>query len=243
MKGARSKNPLEEATLVKEVSEIEKTGKVLRSLDAYPLLEIQSGPKIGTWFTLTHQKEITLGRANVNSIVLEDNSVSRSHSVIHELDGKYFAKDIGSRNGTFVNDKKIQDDFLLKHGDRIKVGIYVLKFLAQPEEEAPVEEETYEEPTVMEEPVPAALPKQEPKPVPEQDFEEKTKREKLPAAARPGAAPAVETPPPPVVAAAAKKKESRGFKNLIYFLVALVLMGGIGYTVYRFYIKKKIHVA
>src|SRR5262245_44174463 len=160
MKGARSKNPLEEATLVKDVSEIEKSNKVLRSLDAYPLLEIQSGPKIGTWFTLTHQKEISLGRANVNSIVLEDNSVSRSHSVIHELDEKYYVKDIGSRNGTFVNDKKIQDDFLLKHGDRIKIGIYVLKFLTQPEEEAAVEEEV-EEPTVMDEAFPPAVPKAE----------------------------------------------------------------------------------
>jgi len=247
MKGAR-KNPLEEATLVKDVSEIEKSNKVLRSLDAYPLLEIQSGPKIGTWFTLTHQKEISLGRANVNSIVLEDNSVSRSHSVIHELDEKYFVKDIGSRNGTFVNDKKIQDDFLLKHGDRIKIGIYVLKFLTQPEEEAAVEEEV-EEPTVMDEAFPPAVPKAE-----ALDFEEKTRREKLTeASAVASAAPSRATSGPeaaPVSAQAgamtgpvpAVSKGSRSFKNLVYFLVALILVGGVGYTAYRFYIKKRVSV-
>src|SRR5262245_47168248 len=109
----KEKSLLEEATLANPSNNFKKPNKIfMRGPEAYPLLEIQSGPKQGTWFTLTHQKEISLGRANVNSIVLEDNSVSRSHAVIHEVDSKYFIKDVGSRNGTFVNEKKIQEDFL-----------------------------------------------------------------------------------------------------------------------------------
>jgi len=240
----KGKSPLEEATLVKPFSEFEKSNKnLMRGPEAYPLLEIQSGPKQGTWFTLTHQKEISLGRANVNSIVLEDNSVSRSHSVIHELDGKFFIKDVGSRNGTFVNEKKIQEDFLLKNGDVVKVGIYFLKFLAEPEDEAAIAEEISEEsdleesmsPTVIEEVAAAESPL-----VSKRDFEEKTRNEKIDSIES-----KQELPPPASlqVAALQPKKENRIFKNLIYFMVALILLGGIGYTVYRFYIKKKILVA
>ncbi|MFO1518544.1 MAG: PEGA domain-containing protein [bacterium] len=244
------KSPLEEATLVKPFNEFEKSSKNhLRGPEAYPLLEIQSGPKQGTWFTLTHQKEISIGRANVNSIVLEDNSVSRSHSVIHEVDGKYFVKDVGSRNGTFVNEKKIQEDFLLKHGDRIKVGIYVLKFLAEPEEETAAPEEIPEEETVMDEALELLAEKraQEAAAAKEAATAEAPAEEN---AANPIEAPvekasetAPEAPLPAVVAAPAVKKEKRGLKNFAYFLVALIIIGGVGYTVYRFYIKKKILVA
>jgi pSer/pThr/pTyr-binding forkhead associated (FHA) protein/tetratricopeptide (TPR) repeat protein len=241
MKGSR-KSSLEEATLIKAVSEFEKSNKIdMRGPEAYPLLEIQSGPNQGAWFTLANQKEISIGRANVNSIVLEDSSVSRSHSAIHEVDGKYFVKDVGSRNGTFVNDKKIQEDYLLRKGDSIKVGIYVLKFLTEPAAES------VEEPTQMEEEVlslrkegteEVVLPPHEEEQVME-GTEEKTSTEKQGAVA---------LSPQQEMALSQEEvlKPQRGqrvFKNLVYFLVTLILLGGVGFTVYRFYIKKKIYVA
>jgi len=229
----------DEATLIKDNDEFEKSNKSIRGSDAYPLLEIQSGPKQGAWFTLTHQKEVSLGRANVNSIVLEDNSVSRSHSVIHEVDGKFFIKDVGSRNGTYVNDKKIQEDFQLRHGDRVKVGIYVLRFLLEPQEEvfeeekpvaAPIDERTLMDSESLQKLDASEKEEAHAKKEGTEDF---TRREPI----------ALVNPTPQVenqalVAGAAPRKG----KGVAVFLIALLLVGGMSYTIYRLYVRKKINV-
>lgn len=131
-------NNAEEKTVVNSAQDFDKSKTPIRGPEAFPLLEIVHGPKQGVWFTVAHQKEITLGRAATNHILLEDNSVSRSHAVL-EADGEGFkVRDIGSRNGTFVNDQKIQGEVPLKHLDTIKVGIYVFRYLTEPTE-APFE--------------------------------------------------------------------------------------------------------
>jgi len=235
-----SRKSFDEATLIKDNDEFEKSSKNIRGSDAYPLLEIQSGPKQGAWFTLTHQKEVSLGRANVNSIVLEDNSVSRSHSVIHEIDGKYFIKDVGSRNGTYVNDKKIQEDFQLRHGDRVKVGIYVLRFLLEPQEDISFEEEKVTDRPLDERTLMDSETLQKVELSEKQDLENKkentedfTRREPI----------ALVNPTPQVESQSAggATQRSKGKNNIAVFLIALLLLGGVSYTVYRLYVRKKIN--
>src|SRR2546423_773434 len=51
--------------------------------------------------------------------------VSRRHCALVERDGKLFAEDLGSGNGTFVNDRRIQGA-TLADGDRLKVGPLLL---------------------------------------------------------------------------------------------------------------------
>lgn len=127
----------EENTFIKAYEDMEKSKTPIRGPEAFPLLEIVQGPKQGAWFTVAYQKEITLGRAATNSILLEDNSVSRSHSVLESAEeGGFTLRDIGSRNGTFLNGKKIQGQVPLKHMDTIKIGIYTLRYLTEPTEES-----------------------------------------------------------------------------------------------------------
>ncbi len=243
MKGS-NKSPLEEATLIKAFDDFEKPKDVNRGPEAYPLLEIVNGPKQGSWFTLAHQREVSLGRANVNSIVLEDNSVSRSHAVIHELEGKYFVKDVGSRNGTFVNEKKIQEDFQLKQGDIVKVGIYTLRFLQEAAEDLPFREEeenssprhsvdsNASEVNLNIDAIEKAASESDSEPEPEADLD---KQAQLPVEIPSSVAAQIPISKAPV--------ENRALKNLSYLLITLILLGGIGYTFYRFYIKKRINVA
>ncbi|MBL7685114.1 MAG: PEGA domain-containing protein [Deltaproteobacteria bacterium] len=247
MSGVR-KPSIDDATLVKPFDDFEKSDQTpVRGYEAYPLLEIQSGPKQGAWFTLTHQKEISIGRANVNSIVLEDNSVSRSHTVIHEVDGKYFVKDVGSRNGTFVNDKKIQEDFQLKSGDRVKVGIYVLKFVTEPEEGplAEAEDDFSDNATLIEEArqelrakdaeaASAAQTTSEENPVLENAIVEEV-AEIDPASTSHSESSLTSAE----IAKLEPQQGGRGFKNFALFMMILLLIGGLGYTAYRLYFKKK----
>lgn len=127
----RSKNFSEEQTLIKPFEDIEASKSQLRSAESFPLVEVVHGPRQGAWFTVAYQKETTLGRAATNSVILEDNSVSRSHSVILQKGDEYYVRDIGSRNGTFVNGQKITEETLLTHLDVLKIGIYTLRFLTE----------------------------------------------------------------------------------------------------------------
>ncbi|MEW6556856.1 MAG: SpoIIE family protein phosphatase [Elusimicrobiota bacterium] len=67
------------------------------------------------------EKQMTIGRAETNMIVLNDNKVSRYHAVITEQDGGFFIKDLGSTNGTYVNNTKITEH-QLQPGDSITIG-------------------------------------------------------------------------------------------------------------------------
>jgi len=77
--------------------------------------------------------ETKIGRASTNDIVIDVNQVSREHASI--LVGPAFVtlKDLGSRNGTFVNGVKV-DSLVLANGDSIKIGECEMRFLANDQE-------------------------------------------------------------------------------------------------------------
>lgn len=65
----------------------------------------------------------SLGRSASNQIPLPDDKVSRRHAVIQAQQGEEFwLVDFGSRNGTFLNDKRIAQPTRLQHGDRLRIG-------------------------------------------------------------------------------------------------------------------------
>ena len=64
---------------------------------------------------------ITIGRRLENHVVLEADNISRQHLAIERRDGHYFVRDLGSANGTFLNEQRI-DLAPLTDGDRLRVG-------------------------------------------------------------------------------------------------------------------------
>src|SRR5262249_29347411 len=72
---------------------------------------------------LLGERSWKLGRGNQSAIVLEDDLVSRNHAMIQRMEsGEYFLIDMGSRNGSFVNDRRVSTPIALRDGDRLKVG-------------------------------------------------------------------------------------------------------------------------
>lgn len=74
--------------------------------------------------------EVVIGRSADNAIVFSDPKVSRNHAKISKIEKKYVLSDLGSFNGTKVNDEVITR-VVLKHGDEIRIGPARLAFYVQ----------------------------------------------------------------------------------------------------------------
>lgn len=89
-----------------------------------------SGTNLGKRYVLDHS-EMTVGRAPTVDIVINEQSVSRSHAQCVQAGEEVVIVDLGSSNGTYVNDKKIAGRQNLRDGDIIRLGNIVFKFFAQ----------------------------------------------------------------------------------------------------------------
>ena len=66
---------------------------------------------------------MTLGKASGNAVSLEhDDTVSRLHAVFENLGAAWSIRDMGSRNGTYLNGEKITAERVLHSGDEVRVG-------------------------------------------------------------------------------------------------------------------------
>ena len=99
--------------------------KKLNPSDA--MLIIHRGPNRGERFLLKSD-EISIGRASENEIFLDDITVSRKHAVIHHNDLIFELQDLGSLNGTYVNNNSIARA-TLSHGDEIQFGKFHMLFV------------------------------------------------------------------------------------------------------------------
>lgn len=87
-----------------------------------PLLVIYKGALSGTRWTVS-DKVITLGRAQDCDIVLPERQVSRYHARIEQDESGYILRDLGSKNGTYVNGEAVRGQpYRLRDGDEIELA-------------------------------------------------------------------------------------------------------------------------
>lgn len=91
------------------------------------ILVVKAGGNYGDRFALA-RAVTTLGRHPDNDISLDDITVSRHHVQITRDGDRYFVKDTGSLNGTYVNQHRI-DEAEISQGDELQVGKFRLVFL------------------------------------------------------------------------------------------------------------------
>lgn len=100
-----------------------------------------TGSGMGARYPLT-DSPVVLGRGNDCDIRINDHSVSRRHARIQPGADGYYAVDLQSTNGTFVNDVPASI-CKLKDGDYLRVGNCIYRFLAGGNVEAEYHEEIY----------------------------------------------------------------------------------------------------
>ena len=75
------------------------------------------------------QGSCSIGRAALNTLVLDSAKVSRLHAIIHsERAGVFWLVDLGSSNGTFLNKRRLHEPTRLRDCDQITIGGYTFVF-------------------------------------------------------------------------------------------------------------------
>jgi two-component system cell cycle response regulator len=104
------------------------------------------GPDLGRKHSL-ESPSVTLGRSNKCDIQIDQESVSRAHSKVLNTGRAIRIRDLGSTNGTYVNDELVEERTLVD-GDFIKIGRTIFKFLSGGNIERAYHEEIYRLTTV-----------------------------------------------------------------------------------------------
>ena len=93
-------------------------------------LIVTNGKQEGSYYPLGRRTNV-IGRDEALPIQILDNMVSRKHLQIRfeQTTNRYYAYDMKSRNGVYVNNRRIEDEVALQDGDLIMVGITSILFM------------------------------------------------------------------------------------------------------------------
>ncbi len=104
-------------------------------------LVVINGVDLGKKYGLS-QHSTLVGRSSKVDIQIDEESISRNHAVIENNGDDIVVRDLNSTNGTYVNDRPINQHRLLD-GDQIKIGRTIFKFLSGSNIEAAYHDEIY----------------------------------------------------------------------------------------------------
>jgi hypothetical protein len=89
-------------------------------------LLVTAGALAGTSIDLSDQ-QITIGRANDATLVLDDDYASSRHARLFPQDGQWIVEDLGSTNGTYLDRQKVIQPMPVPAGVAIRIGKTVLE--------------------------------------------------------------------------------------------------------------------
>lgn len=118
--GGQSGGPAWGATVIEDAASEQKV---------FASLRVVSGTGVGRGYDLKVEGETRLGRdVALNDIVIPDAKASAQHAKIRHEEGGFKLFDLGSTNGTWVNEVRVAAPVILKADDRIKIGDTVMVF-------------------------------------------------------------------------------------------------------------------
>jgi two-component system, cell cycle response regulator len=114
-----------------------------RPIHADAALVVIYGHDLGRKFDIS-QAELVIGRSSKADIQVDQESISRHHAkIVTKQNNNVSVVDMGSTNGTFVNDEKVVGEYRMRNGDLVKIGRTVFKFIAGGNLEAEYHNEIY----------------------------------------------------------------------------------------------------
>jgi diguanylate cyclase (GGDEF)-like protein len=129
-------------TVVTVISKISE-----KPVDMAAALVVIYGTDLGKKHDL-NRLETVIGRSSKADIQVDQESISRNHAALTNKGGQISIRDMGSTNGTYVNDELVTSDFQLRNGDLVKIGRTIFKFIGGGNIEAAYHDEIYRLTTV-----------------------------------------------------------------------------------------------
>ncbi|WP_344672312.1 FHA domain-containing protein FhaB/FipA, partial [Catenulispora yoronensis] len=94
-------------------------------------LVVVGGSLAGTTVNITSGQQVTMGRAHDSTIVLDDDYASSRHARLYpDASGQWIVEDLGSTNGTFLGQTKLNAPTVAAIGVPIRIGKTVLELRA-----------------------------------------------------------------------------------------------------------------
>jgi len=98
------------------------------SLNLDPRLVVESSPDLEVGRVIPLERGITIGRSDGADLSIVDAFVSHMHARILRRGAYHFVEDLGSTNGTFLNDLRVEHDAQLKVHDTLRIGQTTLRY-------------------------------------------------------------------------------------------------------------------
>jgi diguanylate cyclase (GGDEF)-like protein len=128
-----------ERTRVTRITELAESPEGARPGDA--CIVVIYGTELGRRVQLSGAP-FEIGRSSSNDLFIDQESISRHHARISFDGTSYFIADLGSTNGTYVNDELVREQ-RLRDGDQVRIGRSILKFMTGENVEVHYHEEIY----------------------------------------------------------------------------------------------------
>lgn len=92
------------------------------------LVAVETGPVRLEHPVYVLGESISIGRGENNGIVIADNFASHEHACITRYRHGFWLSDLGSTNGTYVNNHRVTDEVALNSGDLVRIGAVTFRF-------------------------------------------------------------------------------------------------------------------
>lgn len=104
------------------------SGPLDLSANLDPRLVVESSPSLPAGREIALEGGITIGRSEAADVSISDQFVSHMHARVTRRGAYHFVVDLGSTNGTFLNDRRIETDAPLKVRDTLRIGQSILRY-------------------------------------------------------------------------------------------------------------------
>jgi FHA domain len=104
------------------------SGPLDLSANLDPRLVVEASPSLAQGREIPLAGGITIGRSEAADVTISDQFVSHMHARVTRRGAYHFVVDLGSTNGTFLNDRRIESDAQLKVRDTLRIGQSILRY-------------------------------------------------------------------------------------------------------------------
>lgn len=102
--------------------------RVIKTREDCAVFASATGYRLSNDDEVNFERELEIGRGEENGLVLQDGFVSNRHARVLASGDGWWVEDLGSRNGTLVNGRRIRGRRRLSSGDQLTVGCTSFRF-------------------------------------------------------------------------------------------------------------------